>query len=333
MTSIKIKFKKPSAPEKEGSQYFYSSEEIRNRYKKPHPDAITLFGFADRQVNRLEKLGKTRTAECYKSSIGSFKKFCRGMDLTFDRLDPDLMEQYEVYLKQTGLCRNTTSYYLRNLRSICNKAVKEGVVVPASLFERVYTGVDKTAKRAVSLKEIKKIKYIDLSDNRRLDFARDIFLFSFYTRGMSFIDMAYLRKKDLANGCLTYTRKKTGQQLTIRWKDEMQEIVDKHGVTDTQYLLPIIETEDGTERRQYLNKMLSVNRKLKSLAKRLGIQTSLTLYVARHSWASIAREKNVPTSIISKGMGHDSETTTEIYLSSIQNSKVDEANDQILRIL
>ncbi|MCD8202080.1 MAG: site-specific integrase, partial [Prevotella sp.] len=200
----------------------------------------------------------------------------------------------------------------------------------SSLFCNVYTGVDKTTKRAISLKEIKKLKHIDLSNNKSLDFARDIFMFSFYTRGMSFIDIAYLRKKDVINGYLTYCRKKTGQQLTIKWKKEMSEIVNKYYNTNTQYLLPIICVENGRERRQYLNKMLIINRRLKQLAKKAHIRTPLTMYVARHSWASIAHDSNVPTSVISMGMGHDSETTTEIYLHSIQNSRVDDANDKIL---
>ncbi len=102
---------------------------------------------------------------------------------------------------------------------------------------------------------------------------------------------------------LTYIRKKTGQQLTIRWERSMQEIVDKYPENPTQYLLPIITRQDGAERKQYLNKILFVNRKLKRIAKLAKISTPLTMYVSRHSWASIAKSKNVPLSVISEGMG------------------------------
>ena len=68
------------------------------------------------------------------------------------------------------------------------------------------------------------IKELDLSFEPQLELARDIFLFSFYTRGMSFIDMAHLKKSNLQNGILTYSRKKTGQRLTILWEELMQEM-------------------------------------------------------------------------------------------------------------
>ena len=113
----------------------------------------------------------------------------------------------------------------------------------------------------------------------------------------------------------------------------MQEIIDRYGDSETQYLLPIIEREDGTERRQYRNKMLLVNRKLKKIAARAGLTTPLTMYVARHSWAGIAKTKNISIGIISEAMGHDSETTTQIYLSSIQTNQIDNANRNILKDL
>ena len=135
------------------------------------------------------------------------------------------------------------------------------------------------------------------------------------------------------DGFVSYSRRKTGKKLIIRWEKQMQEIIDRYGDSETQYLLPIIEREDGTERRQYRNKMLLVNRKLKKIAARAGLTTPLTMYVARHSWASIAKTKNISIGIISEAMGHDSETTTQIYLSSIQTNQIDNANRNILKDL
>ena len=205
--------------------------------------------------------------------------------ITMDKFGADLMEHYETEMRSTHhLSRNTTSFYMRILRCVYRKAVGEGLALPADPFENVYTGVDKTSKRAATLTDIKHIKQLDLSDHKSLEFARDIFLFSFYMRGMSFIDLAYLRKKDLNSGFVSYSRRKTGKKLIIRWEKQMQEIIDRYGDSETQYLLPIIEREDGTERRQYRNKMLLVNRKLKKIAARAGLTTPLTMYVARHKW-------------------------------------------------
>ena len=200
---------------------------------------------------------------------------------------------HDIAKKQMTNGFGATSFYMRILRCVYRKAVGEGLALPADPFENVYTGVDKTSKRAATLTDIKHIKQLDLSDHKSLEFARDIFLFSFYMRGMSFIDLAYLRKKDLNSGFVSYSRRKTGKKLIIRWEKQMQEIIDRYGDSETQYLLPIIEREDGTERRQYRNKMLLVNRKLKKIAARAGLTTPLTMYVARHSWASIAKTKNI----------------------------------------
>lgn len=222
---------------------------------------------------------------------------------------------------------------MRTLRSVYNRAVEDGLTTQNNPFKRVYTGVDKTSKRAIGLKEIKKIKDLDLSNAPTLDFARDIFLFSFYMRGMSFIDIAYLKKKDLSNGFVVYNRRKTGQQMVVKWEKSMEGIANKHPNEYSAFLFPIIINQDGTERKQYLNKMLLVNKYLKEIAKLAGIGIPLTMYVARHSWASIAQSQNIPMKAISLGMGHDNEETTHIYLASIQTSIIDNANNKILNLL
>lgn len=311
----------------------YTADDIIRRYKESASNKTTVFMYMRRQSERMKKLGKVRTGETYQQALRSFMRFRNDVDLYFDMLDATMVEQYESYMRTSCLSRNTTSFYMRILRCIYNRAVEDGHVQQTDPFKRVYTGVDKTAKRAITLKEIRRIKELDLSDKPNLDYVRDIFLFSFYLRGISFIDLAYLRKKDLANGYITYIRKKTGQQLTIRWEQSMQEIVNKYPENPTQYLLPIITKQDGMERKQYLNKILFVNRKLKQIARLAKIATPLTMYVSRHSWASIAKSKNVPLSVISEGMGHDNEETTRIYLASIQTNQIDEANSRILKDL
>lgn len=311
----------------------FTAEDIISKYKEASSGKTSVFQYIRQQSDRLYKLGRTRTGETYRQTLRSFMRFRNDADLYFDMLDADVVGQYETYMRANCLSRNTTSFYMRILRCICNRAAEEGLAPKADLFKRVYTGVDKTAKRAITLKEIKRLKELDLTSRDDLEYARNIFLFSFYMRGMSFIDLAYLRKCDLSNGYVTYIRKKTGQMLTIRWEKPMQEIIDKYPRNPTKYLLPIITKNDGTERRQYLNRIMLVNRKLKQVARLAKIPIPLSMYVARHSWASIAQSKNVPLSVISEGMGHDSEETTRIYLASIQTSQIDAANSRILKEL
>ena len=175
---------------------------------------------------------------------------------------------------------------------------------------------------------------MDLSNNPSKRFARDMFLFSFYTRGMSFVDIAFLQKKNLKGNMLFYRRKKTNQQLIIYWEACMQEIVKTYEADiSSPYLFSIISESIGNPRKQYQKVMFRINRQLKHIGRDLGLNHPLTMYCARHSWASIARDEGIPLSVISEGMGHESEKTTQIYLSSLKTEVIDRANRKILNLL
>ena len=310
----------------------FTAEDIIIKFQKQASEQ-SLFNFMQSVISQLQQMGKQRTSETYSATLKSFMQFREDKDVLLDEINSDMMLLYEAYLLNRGITKNSSSFYMRILRAVYNRAVEKDLISNRSPFKHVYTGVDKTIKRAIPLKAIKQIKNLDLSLHPSLDFARDMFLFSFYTRGMSFIDMAYLRKKDLSNGILSYRRRKTGQQLFIRWEKCMQEIVDKYDNPLSEYLLPIIKPMNGDNRTQYQNAMILINRKLKILGKMVDVQLPLTTYTARHSWASVAKLKNVPISVISEGLGHDSEMTTQIYLASLDNAVVDKANAQILKDL
>lgn len=113
----------------------------------------------------------------------------------------------------------------------------------------------------------------------------------------------------------------------------MQEIVDRYNIPGSPYLLPIIARLGMDERKQYINASHRINRYLKAIGKELGLSVPLTHYVARHSWASAARSKNIPISVISESMGHDSENTTRIYLTTLDTATIDKANRLILNSL
>ena len=293
----------------------------------------TLAAFAHALVEQLRAFGKKQTADNYQTAINSFMRFRNGRDVPLCDIDSDLIAAYEAYLTDNGICPNTASFYMRNLRAIYNRAINKGLMVQRFPFKHVYTGIAKTVKRAVPIEDIRKIRRLDLSSHPAMDFAKDLFLFSFYTRGMSFVDMAFLKKTDLRNGVLSYCRQKTNQQLCIRWEQPMQDIINKYDTADSPYLLPIIHGTDSLAREHYMKTMRRVNYSLKKIGQLIGLYIPLTTYVARHSWASIAMSRNVPISTISQAMGHDSEATTRIYIASLDTSAVDKANNLILKTL
>ncbi len=310
----------------------YTADDVIDEFNR-YANEYSLFNFMEGIIIKLKQNGKVRTSETYTAALNSFKKFRKDEDIMLDCLTSQIMEAYEAWHQSRGVAPNTISFYTRILRAVYNRAVEEEVVENRNPFRHVYTGVDKTVKRALPLPVIKKIKALDLSLAPALDYARDMFMMSFMLRGMSFIDMAYLCKTDLANGYVTYRRHKTGQQLTIEWTKEMQLILDKYPENATDYLLPIIRNPGTNERCTYRNVGYNINHNLKKIAEKVGISIPLTLYVARHSWASAAKAKGIPISVISEGMGHDSEATTQIYLASLDASVVDKANSLILKAL
>lgn len=295
------------------------------------PTDDTFGQFAQEQIDQLRQEKRVRTAETYHCAKKRFMNFL-GHDIALSQIDGRLVRSYEQYLQDDGLISNSSSFHLRKLRAIYNKAVRQQLVTDNHPFTDVYTGIAKTVKRAIPLQDIRRIRQLT-NLNKHEAYARDMFLFAFYTRGMSFIDMAYLRPKDIQHGVLHYKRHKTGQMLHIKWEKDMQEIVDRNPTPNSKYLLPIITADNGLERSQYKQKQRVVNAVLKTIALKAGIRQTLSMYVARHSWASIARDMGTPLTIISEAMGHTNEKTTQIYLKTLSTERLDNANASIIQAL
>lgn len=322
----------------------YTADDIVEKFKH-YTNEHSFINYMENTIDRLIQNGKIGTAENYRSALNSFKKFLtsqvpeyagnKNMNITLDCISPELMEKYEAWQRSIGNIPNTISFYVRIFRAVYKRAVDENIIDDRKPFRRVYTGVDKTEKRALPLGVIRMIKSLDLSLKPKLDHARDIFFLSLYLRGMSFIDLCFLRKSDLKDGAVTYRRRKTGQQLTIAWTKEMQKIIDKYPENESEYLLPIITKSGINERSAYKNACYKINSYLKKIGEMInapGYQ-GWSLYYARHSWASLAKSRGIPVSVISEAMGHDNEKTTQIYLASLETSVVDHANELIISLI
>lgn len=183
--------------------------------RKADASEYSLFNYMESVIARLSQNGHHGTSRAYKSTLASFKKFRKEEDVMLDCITSELMEDYAAWLKSNGNIPNTASFYNRILKAVYIRAVEGGIIEDRHPFRKVYTGIDKTVKRALAIPLVKKIKDLDLSLKPKLAFARDMFILSFYLRGMSFIDMALLKKTDVKDKQLTYRRHKTGQLLTI----------------------------------------------------------------------------------------------------------------------
>ena len=293
----------------------------------------TLGEYVRELTQRLYKNGKYRSADIYMGTLRSFMRFRKEKDLLISQLDSLIMEDYESYLRKNGLTLNTISFYMKRLRAIYNKALEQYGLEDRKPFAHSFTKNPPTAKRALTAENIHQIvAATTVTEEEAL--ARDLFLFSFYTRGMSFVDIAFLEKGSLKDGQLIYKRKKTGKELRVAWRPCMQEIADRHPSLDGKHLLGIVNQNIVTDvRKQYHYRQCRVNKALQKFARRIGMPMKVTMYCARHSWATIAKEKNIPISVISDSMGHNSEKITRIYLKSINDDVIDRYNDMLIEAI
>lgn len=310
----------------------YSADDIVNEYNNRRGNVYSL-KYIEQETSILILEGRFGTARNRTRARNSFAAFLGGKDILLAEWNRTLINEYSSWLRRRSLTRNTISFYMRILRTVYNKAVKEGIISQTYPFQDAYTGVDRTRKRAVGEDVIIRLCMLDLDGSPSLDLARDMFIFSYCTRGMAFVDMAYLRHCDIRDGSIRYCRRKTGQRLSIRIEPCIERILHKYsGAGDgTPYVFPILRTSDRKDAfRQYQTALGYYNRKLKRLSSMLGLDTALSSYTARHTWATAARNRNTPLSVISSGMGHTSQKTTEIYLASLDESVIDRVNSDLI---
>ena len=297
------------------------------------PPSQSVFTFFRQQIAKKEQMLCIGTKNNYVSAANRFMEFRDHEDLAFSQMTSDMMEMYQAWLWNRDVGQNTVAFYLRTLRTLYNKAVEAGQAPSNDIFSHIQTANVRTAKRAISVKDIRKIEKLDLPRGSSLDKARDLFLLSFYLRGMAFVDMAFLKKSDLKCGMISYNRRKTHQNLNIEWMKPMQMIIDKYAeqTKDSLYLLPILTGKETSLYTAYRKVEHNTNYNLKKIGERIGLKIPLTTYVARHTWASIALHMNIPIATISEGMGHNSFKTTQIYLQSLDMATINEANERIIR--
>lgn len=294
--------------------------------------SASFFSFTEEIIGILNAEGHVRTAETYRCALNSFRRFRRDADISIGDLDDAVVAQYERWLYgERRLAANTVGFYMRKLRAVYNRAVSRRLTPDRRPFATAYTGQAKTRKRAVSVEELRRLRAYH-TDDRMERFALDMFFLSFYTRGMALVDLAYLRCDSVVGGCIAYVRRKTGQRLVVRRTPQVDDIMARYASPTQVYVLPIIQKADGSERTQFRTCQSIINRTLKAIGLRLGIDR-LTLYAARHSWASMARQADVPMETISRCMGHTSERTTRIYIREFDSDTLHLANTKVIGML
>lgn len=312
----------------------YSVKDINEGYNH-QSKSYKLLHYMDALVNEKRNIDKNGIAAAYKSTRSSLTKFLGSSDIGVGEITPRFVREYEDFLHRGHLTDNTIAFYMRNFRTIYNRIIESGFQPRCSNpFKSIKTSPTTTFKRALEKTTIKRM--VDMKfDNSEysLELSRDLFMFSFYTRGMAFVDICYLRYNDIAGGVITYQRQKTGQSLYVGVTLQLQAIIDKYYDEARIFVMPVLNVAlPQPLYRQYRSALARNIRHLKMIGQLLELKSSLTTYVARHSWATIAKKQGIAVTVISEGLGHTSERTTRIYLKELDRTILDKANEAVIAL-
>ncbi|MBD3639184.1 MAG: phage integrase SAM-like domain-containing protein [Crocinitomicaceae bacterium] len=317
----------------------------KNQVLAKRLNGTSLNEFAQEKILRLRFANKMGYVSAIETSLNALKRFAKKEELIFAEIDLLFLKDFCAYCTGRGNKPNTISAYLRPIKTLFREAVHEEVI-PNELNPFPKFKIPKakeTKKRALRIEKIKEIRALSLKSKSALWDARNYFLFMFNNMGINLIDVAQLKKeqivgatyknKKLIEGRLEYTRSKNGRQYSIKLTQESIDILNKYDIFSKEnddLIFPIgyANTEKGF--KTYKKKRQRINGRIKKLGEMVGIKENLTSYYARHSWATIAKRKMIPISVIAEGLGHADLKTTQIYLDSFDDDVLDDANDEIV---
>jgi integrase/recombinase XerD len=309
-----------------------------------------VFPFFEEVISEMERKGEVGNAGIYKTVKNSVENFSRKKNLKFTDIDTRFLGDFAFHLQnkeKNPLTGNGVSLYMRTIRSLFNKAIAQKIVDGS--FYPFYNNTNpsgykatqaetRTRKKAISSSDIKLLEKYPTTPYTPIHDAKMYFLFSFYCRGINFTDMANLVLSNIENGRLIYTRAKTRntQLLNLELLEPAKSIIEYFGThpNTTDHIFPILNSKIHADPKKKKSRIQSIlkdaNRNLKIIANELGIDAGLSTNYARHTWATIMKQKGVSTAMISEGLAHTSEKTTQIYLDSFGNSELDKASRSIL---
>ncbi|HLO59815.1 MAG TPA: site-specific integrase [Bacteroidales bacterium] len=325
-------------------------DKIINKLKKDEV-ILTFDQLTQKVINECKSLGRFKTAQCYDTMLCRFREFYGKIDepdtdkrkelrnkvaIDFSSINYSFLKDFDTWHKKKGNQENSLAVYMRHARAIYNRAIMEGMVSRESYpYGRGKYQIKTKApkKRAISKDVFKAIE--DLPSemiNLGLLEARNYVLFSFYMRGMNFIDIAYLKVKNIKGDRVIYKRLKTNKELDIKILPEAQKILDNYlpGKDTEDYIFPILKGGSPEKvRADEANALKVFNKNMNRLAELVGYKDRITSYTVRHSWATIAKRIGIPLAAISDSLSHSSTDITQAYLDSIEKDELDKANELI----
>jgi integrase len=298
--------------------------------------------YIDDLVATLKEEKRMGTAKSNNDCKLMLFKFYKNRKLTFQEIDYAFLIKWESFMRKRDFKETSMAVYFRTLRSIINKAINEGII-PKTCYPfdnfKVSKFDLKTKKRALSKEDMIKIYNYPVKEGSKMSDCHKIFMFSYFNQGMNFIDIAKLKWSNISkSGIMEYNRQKTGCGFAIQLGEHSLTILEDYrkltGFDANNYVFPILNKVIHITPQQIQNRLLrvikQVNSNMKVIGKELEIETPITTYVARHTYATVLKRSGVSTSIISNALGHESESITQTYLDDFGTDVFFEANKHLL---
>ena len=294
--------------------------------------------YYDNEVKRYMKIGKYRSSEKHRFIRNKLKEYVEDtllkQDLSFDEVNHSFLKNYEVYLKEVKKNHPNTIYTdFRNLRTIFNNAIKEGIVTRAQYPFFSYTLHQQTTyKEKLNLEEISKFEKLVIPSGTYNWHVKNYWLFSYYCAGIRFGDICTLKWKNISNESrLTYIMSKNNKEVSLRLVKPAVTIIHHYktdGAKDSDYLFPIMKTgKDYTEisvlKREISSNNIMINRALRELAVKAGIKKKLSFHVSRHSFTLNAFEITKNIKFVQESLFHTNLKETQTYLTELGLNNID----------
>jgi integrase len=316
----------------------FTLSQFEQKFRGISYNKIDVSEFWNEKIDDLNRAGRTGNARAYKDTYNSFFKFIKNRKMVFKEITPELLDNYETFLRASGSEDGGIAFRMRELRALFNDAIRKGAVdnkfYPFNDY-KISKLKGKGIKRALSFEEFNRLKNLDINMHPNLIDAKNYFLFSYYTRGMNFHDMMTLKWDNIDGDRIFYTRSKTKGRFSVKILEPVKEILAyyRNQKRLTPYVFPILLRTESTPIQVEYRKKKTIsryNKQLKEIASLQGIEKSISSYTARHSNATHLKFKGASIDIISQSLGHKDVNVTRAYLKEFGDEIIDDAMNKLL---
>lgn len=313
---------------------------VRNYTAPKKIEKVYFSEFSTQRAAHLNSSGKISSASLELEALRRLQDFSSKKRIPFNEIDYNFLTKFTEYLNQRNNSADTIGIRLRTIRATFNEALRSGVISDANypfkdfkITKAVKTAQKRPRKQILTQEEIENLKFFN-SEAKKVEFAVDMFLLSYFSRGINYIDLIDLRKRDRHGDHITYVRKKTGATVTFKVTAQVESLFNKYASkTDSKHILNI--TRESHPSSTYLKnrahkKLTQINQGLRTAIEGMNLDKHITYYCARHSFASALKFNNVPIEAIREALGHKDIKSTMSYLATLPDKRLDRVIEDVI---